>query len=1016
MKVENCKKNRSPVFFASALAMAIAGVSGTTSAQQQETRLEEISVTGSRLRTSGMETPNPMTVMDASELASMAPGNLIESLTMLPIFLNNNQPQTQFNFAGSAGASNVNMRGIGAQRTLVLLDGRRMVPSSRTNTIDINLFPDAMIRSVETVTGGASAAYGTDAVAGVVNFILDTDFEGVEAHFQGGSTSRGDGENWEGSFNYGTDLGDKTHLLFSIGGFRQNGIDAYQGRDWYQGWGTVTNPAWQSAVNAGQCQVNVACAAGPQLIRAPQVVSTQYTFGGMTVSPVPALNNLQFLSDGTVTPFQFSNLSVAGAGTLSQSIHPVHGGGSGDNFEADRGGEGGLIPDISRNTAFLYIDHDLTDNITIYAQGVHGESRTNAPGFSSLMFGPWQPTLYADNAFLPGNLRQAMLDNGVNSVGFSSLRSSADIGVARFEQRNRMSSGTVGFKADITDGFMAGWHLDGYYQFGETDTNISMIDFARVDRIFLAMDSVVNPANGSIMCRAAMFNPEQYGNCVPLNLLGAGRASQEAIEYATGRSDGSNIKQQNARLKQHVADIALTGDLHQGWGAGAIAAAFGGHFRQDSIVQRITDVTNPTNDPTNVAVPVNNPAMGIQGIPGGFAGTATGYQFSGAQNFDGRINVYELFSEVLVPVISDVPLIQQLNVNGAARWANYTGSGVVWSYKGGIDWRVTDEVRLRSTLSRDVRAGSLSERYDQQGQGASAEDPFRDGSAYAFAQTIGGNPNIDPEKALTYTGGIVYQPLWLDGFSISADYYRIRTEGLIAQLGVQNIVNQCFQGSASQCANITRGDPAQDPLGVGLITNVFNGFQNLGEAIVAGVDVEVMYRRDINLFGGLGAGGENIIVRGLWGYLDQNSIDSDPRNPASNTLIQNAGNMAMAMPRNTVTANMTYMNGPLRAFVQQRYIGSGKHSAQFNGINAIEGVHINSNKVDKVFYTDMNLSWTIDQANGGSMEIFGNVTNLFDRDPPIRGAFFNFFGSTQQIDALHDLLGRRYVAGVRVRF
>src|SRR5690606_9263641 len=194
-----------------ALATAIAGITGA--AYAQEATLEEVVTTGSRIRMTGMETPTPVTAMDASELSSMAPGNMIESLSQLPQFLNNSTPQTTLNYAGSGGASNLNLRGIGSQRTLVLLDGRRVTPSSRTNTVDINLFPDAMIRRVETVTGGASAAYGTDAVAGVVNFILDTDFTGVAVSAQSGVTSRGDGDNWEGSFSFGTDIGDKTHLL-----------------------------------------------------------------------------------------------------------------------------------------------------------------------------------------------------------------------------------------------------------------------------------------------------------------------------------------------------------------------------------------------------------------------------------------------------------------------------------------------------------------------------------------------------------------------------------------------------------------------------------------------------------------------------------------------------------------------------------------------------------------------------------------------------------------------------------
>jgi outer membrane cobalamin receptor len=174
------------------------GFTGTVAAQPQEEEaaVEEITVTGSRIRASGLTTPTPVTIIEVEELSNMAPGQLIDSLDQLPQFLNNARPSTAASKADSAGASNLNMRAIGSKRTLVLLDGRRVVPSNRLGIVDINLFPEALLERVETVTGGASAAYGTDAVAGVVNFILDSDFTGLETHLQAGETSRGDLDNY----------------------------------------------------------------------------------------------------------------------------------------------------------------------------------------------------------------------------------------------------------------------------------------------------------------------------------------------------------------------------------------------------------------------------------------------------------------------------------------------------------------------------------------------------------------------------------------------------------------------------------------------------------------------------------------------------------------------------------------------------------------------------------------------------------------------------------------------------
>ena len=992
-----------------ALTVAIAGMTGIVQAQE----IDEVVVTGSRIRMTGMETPTPVTSMEATELATMAPGNMIESLSQLPQFLNNSTPQTNSNFAGSGGASNLNLRGIGSQRTLVLLDGRRVTPSSRTSTVDINLFPDAMIRRVETVTGGASAAYGTDAVAGVVNFILDTDFEGVAVSAQTGITSRSDAENWEASFSFGTAIGDRTHLLFSASGYQAEGIENYDGRDWYQGWGTVTNPAWQDAVNAGDCTLNVYCDAGPQLIRAPNVVSTKYTFGGMTVSPVPALNNLMFLSDGSAVPFRFSDLSTQ-SGTWSQSVDRAYGGGSGDNAHPDRVGQGGMISDLDRENIFLYLDHDLTDSINVYGQVVYGSNVNDAPNGAVVQFDGYRGTIYQDNAFLPEGLRQTMIDNDVDSFGFNTIRSKADLAQGRFKHESEMTSYTVGFKSEITGGIFEGFSLDGYVQSGTTDVRIRMNDYPRVDRMFLALDAV-SAADGSIQCRAALFNPAEYGNCVPLNLMGAGRASAEAIDYVLGRDDGTNQKVQAADLQQDVVDLAMSGEVFDGWGAGPISTAFGVAYREDSISQKIRDYTNPTNDPNNQAVPVNMPSQGIQGIPGTFAGHQSGYQFSSAQSFDGKIIVKEAFNEWIVPLVADLPLMQQINASLAARWADYSGSGEVWSWKYGLDWSVNDDVRLRGTVSRDVRAGSLAERFDAQNNGSSAPDPLRGGESNAFTQVAGGNPNIQPEKALTWTAGIVYQPSFLDGLSVSADYYAINTKGLIDDLGTINIINACANGDLGQCAHITRGPDDGAGYGIGPITRVYNAYQNIGEAKVAGADLEVSYRTEVDWFGGMAGGGESISARVFYSYLQENWFDTAD-DPATDTRIEQAGNIGLALPRNKLTLNLTYMTGPLTLFVQERIIGEGNHSNRLNNANVTEGVQINDNTVKAAYYTDLNASWMLDQRSGGELEVFANITNVFDRTPPIRGNFADFTGSIQTVPALHDLLGRRYTAGVRLRF
>src|SRR5690606_36600130 len=291
--------------------LAIGGFVGVAHAQQGGAlaAVEEVVVTGSRIQRTGMVTPTPVTAVEADDLSAMAPSNLVASMNQLPQFFNNDSPQTQFNFAGSAGASNLTVRGIGANRTLVLLDGRRIVSSNRLGTTDINVLPEAILQRVEVVTGGASAAYGSDAVAGVANFALNTEFVGCDSHLQGGITDRGDAESFEASVTSGTEIGERGHLIASADVFDSRGVDGYEDRDWYQGWGTVTNPEWVASGGA----------VGPQLIIGPTGVSTEYTFGGLIRAPGTPLDRLMFLPDGSVAPFQTSRLSVLDTGTQSQS-------------------------------------------------------------------------------------------------------------------------------------------------------------------------------------------------------------------------------------------------------------------------------------------------------------------------------------------------------------------------------------------------------------------------------------------------------------------------------------------------------------------------------------------------------------------------------------------------------------------------------------------------------------------------------------------------------------------------
>ncbi|HEY8520981.1 MAG TPA: TonB-dependent receptor [Gammaproteobacteria bacterium] len=957
---------------AAAVAAALsAGLAVTANAQQPE----EIFVTGTRIVRDGMSTPTPVTAVTADDLQMMAPGQIVDSLDFLPPFFMNDSPDTAASKSQSAGASNANLRGLGANRTLVLLDGRRIVPSNRLGAVDINLFPEALVERVEVVTGGASAAYGTDAVAGVVNFILREDFEGFDVHTQGGITDREDGEHTEVSVAYGTEVGERGHFIASLERFQSQKIETLEGRDWFKSWGLVTNPG-----------------PGPTELVRPHVASYTYTFGGLINAPGTRIHRMEFLPDGTAAPFVDGELIARSPGN---GTHTIPNGGSGVDPVTDRGGS--LVPKTKRGSLFARYDFDLSENTNFYAQFLLGENEVNSVGTLPLGIAGWAGRVYSGNPFLPADIQQIMTEDNIPYFTLERYHSTADLARDRFIMENDTRSLTLGIDSELQNGFFDGWQLSGYVQAGLNDNRITQIDFIRTDRLPAAMDAVFRPGTNEIVCRAALINPERYGDCVPINLLGQGRASQEAIEYVT---EGDQFIL--AETEQDVVEFSMSGEVGEGWGAGPISLAFGAGWREESIDQTlgpddIIALSMPTVDAPNCGEP-GQPACvsGIRHIPSQFAATPEEvFIFTNVQPIAGTYSVSEVFAETLLPLVAEAPAAEQLDLTLAARYANYSGSGGIWAWKTGLDWSITDSVRLRTTISRDIRAATLSERFDRQGVGSSVRDSGLPGApTYTTTQVNDGDPNLEPEKADTRAFGIVWQPNFVDGLSMSADYYEIDIKDAIAQIGVQVIVDQCHlpPQNLALCEKITR-DPA-----TGRITIVDNGFVNQAEARVVGTDLEVGYTKQLR-------GGATLNARFLATWLHEHSttqIGSPKRDIAGET-----GDGSL--PEFKSTTYLRYSKGRFSLFAQERFIGSG--SLDYDDI---EGVTIDDNSVDSRYYTDMGVTW-----GGGSdleWELFFNVQNLFDRDPPVAASWAQFSGTRITNDRLFDIFGRRYVLGVDLRF
>jgi outer membrane receptor protein involved in Fe transport len=994
----------------------------------EENGEETIYVTGSRVRTDGMQAPVPLTVVTADEVEALSPGALISGVSQLPQFYGNQTPNSGAFFT-RAGYGALNARGLGVNRTLTLLNGRRMPSTSAFGGVDINLFPEAMIRTVETTTGGASAAYGSDAVAGVVNFILDTNFSGLELSAQGGVTDRGDGDNYELSAAYGMPFaGGRGHVMVSGEYYDQQGIHSYEGRDWYQAWGslgagTETNP----------------------FRFAPGMVSNNATLDGLISSTNAAINGWRFNPDGTVGPGVTGSISQGAVGTPGARMA-----GSGipatPTYQGNETEVNSIYPDLERYSLFAYADFELTDNLMVFAQYLRGRTRIFQYNDPRAAFGVPQTalTIFSGNPFLPANLQAVMTANNIASFSLRRVGSIEDIGQMYLDDTTEQDVATAGFQYEFPgDGFLGGWNVDGYYQYGKSLRTWKQLGL-RVDRIFAAVDAV-RDASGNIVCNVSRTagGAAAFPGCQPLNLFGRGNASPAAVDYVVGFEPGQPIsttlfypstglatepydyttseeKVNLTTFSQHFAELAFSGDIVDLWGAGPIAAALGGSWRKDEIFQRVQDVTNPTsNHVSGRPVMCNNPAINLRGVNAGDCGNTVGNQFSKVSNIRGTAEVWEAFGELLVPIHTsdDFSVVS----NAAVRWANYEGSGTIWAYKGGLELGIAGEqIRVRGTYSRDVRAPNLSERFDRTGGFANVTDPrnlndsnpANDTTTYGVTTASGGNPFVNPEEADTWTVGVVLRPDILPGFSTSIDYYNIEIAGAISTVGTQSVVNRCFRDGAQEfCDLITLADgsTATTNSTATLVGSIVGDlFVNVAAANVEGIDLETSYISDVRLFGG---DRESVSLRVLASWLLTRSDTN-----SSGQVNDFAGSVgALPYADFKATASLNYRNGGFSGLVQARYTDDGYQSSCGVQGNCFTRLFYEDNDVPSVTYIDLRFGYDLEIA-GTNVEVSANVTNLFDVDPPITPAYIGLAEHAAQANtSLYDVLGRRYTLGVKVR-
>jgi iron complex outermembrane receptor protein len=518
-------------------------------------------------------------------------------------------------------------------------------------------------------------------------------------------------------------------------------------------------------------------------------------------------------------------------------------------------------------------------------------------------------------------------------------------------------------------------------------------------------------------------------------VVGQGVASPQAIAYINGAAAPSTLLQE---LEQNAFEFTVRGEPFSTW-AGAVAIGGGAAYRRESLdgeSDGLATMYNPAIPGTVAFRPGLTPALTINGYPTTKQGTQGLWHTNNNIGSQGSLDVREVFAETLVPLARDMAFVKQLDLNAAVRYADYEyGSGQT-NWKVGLVYRPFEDLKLRSTQSRDIRAPNLSDLF----AGVSitlpgVTDPFRTGTTGQpeqanFGNTISqGNIDLKPEVGDTFTIGAVYSPSWVEGLTMSVDYYYLRITDAIAQAGGQQIVNQCFSGNQNLCGLITRSsDPTSFGAGntVGPITALFNPVLNIGTTYNAGYDFEVGYRLPLsNLFEGRG---DSLTFRLLGNRLVKNTSYVVGATSLTSQVGINGGGIIQGTGGTndwSATLNVSYRNGPLMVNLQERFINGGRINANVdeagNPYPANAPVNANTslngmvpNTVPAYFYTDLTANYTFGTER--TLQAFLTVNNLFDKQPPQElGTLFGI-GVVPTNYSLYDAIGRAYTLGVRFRF
>ncbi|WP_338425958.1 TonB-dependent receptor domain-containing protein [Sphingopyxis kveilinensis] len=946
---------------------------------------DQIIVTGSRIARDGFQAPTPVVVLTQEDIQNTSPSNNIaDFVNQLPQLAGSTKPaNSRLNISnGSAGVNALNLRNLGENRVLILVDGRRSVGSTIYGWVDINTIPQALIDRVEVVTGGASSAYGSDAVSGVVNFILNKKMEGLRITGDIGITDKGDGFNYSGSVAGGTSFADgRGHAVFNAEIAHQDGIFEIDPNDrpWnHKGYLAIANPTY-TATNGQPAFITFYENAG-QTNQAPGGFIT-----GSTGTTPNALRGLYFGQNGEVIPFQYGSFNSPALGGSAAVTRTV----GGDWRVNDSGRRIGLAPKDDRYGFYGRLSFDVSDGVTLFAEGSFnkqevffnagpnlGSATLNTTGCTTI------PVPTTCNAFALQTLGAARLA-GVTSVSITTT--AADLPFRGINNKRQVQRYVVGAEGQF-DAFGKSARWDIFGQYSRSDVREQLRNIMHVTRMTNATNAAFAP-DGSIQCLINVDTDATNNDpsCVPLNRLGLGVADPAAIDYVLGDPFRKQV------LEQYVAGANLSLTPFATW-AGDVSVAIGAEYREEKIRGSV-----PTEFQPIATVDAN-----------GRPGFRNAWSVGNYLPFKGSYNVKEAYLETLVP------LGFGLEFNGAVRATDYSTSGYVTTWKLGATWAPIEDIRFRVTRSRDIRAPNLNELF-QAGTANSdsvrnpnfdANNPANGPQFFPYSGLTTGNLALQPEKADSWNIGGVITPRFLPGFSASVDYFRIDLKDAIDTISAQEVVNRCDEGIQQFCDAITTDPTRSTPTVPYLLirTQPFNYVSRL----VRGIDFDAAYRLPVGE-------ASSITIKGTATRYIENLADTGIAGTTPvNTVGANGGQSST--PKWIFRANLNYTTPTFSGTLTGRGVSSGKYLA--NAIECTTGCPTSTsqnptyddNHVDGTFYVDLNLTQKVSVNSGSEAELFFNVTNLFDADPlllPETGLAAN--------STYSDLLGRSFRIGVRFK-